>query len=153
MYSSENSKLVWKSFDKIASNSVLKDNGTNARILYAGPKSSDSIIIYRILELSRGRYVLEQTIINTNFRSVQTTLSTINKQHFERYVSVEEMTHQDEFNPNPMILSAVSYTRDLGNKRFFSSISNDMVGTKSIMRRICDYYLRWKMNSYLNKRI
>ncbi len=151
--SSENSKLVWKSFDKIASNSILKDNGSNARILYAGPRSSDSIVIYKILELSRGRYVLEQTIINTHFRSVQTTLSTLNKQHFEKYVSAQEILHDMEYHPNPMILSSVAYARDLGNRRFFSRITNDYAEGKGYMRRLCDFYLKWKMNSYLNKRI
>jgi hypothetical protein len=153
MNSSENTKMVWKSFDKIASNSILKDNGCNARIIYAGPKSSDSMIIYRILELSRGRYVLEQTVINTHFRSVQTTLSTLNQQHFDKYVPAEQIKHQIDFHPNPKILSVVSYTRDLGNKRFFSRITNDLNGDKSIMRRMCDFYLKWKMEGYLNKRI
>jgi hypothetical protein len=153
MNSSEKSKIVWKSFDNIASNSILKDNGCNARIIYAGPKSSESMVVYRILELSRGRYVLEQTVINTHFRSVQTTLSSLNHQHFDKYVSGAEIRHELQFKPNPKILSAVSYTRDLGNRRFFSRITNDLAGDKSIMRRMCDYYLKWKMESYLNRRI
>ena len=153
MNSCESTKMVWKSFDKVASNSILKDDGYNSRILYAGPRSSDSMIVYRILELSRGRYVLEQTIINTHFRSVQTTLSTLNHQHFDKYVSPDEIRFQMEYQSNPKILSAVSYIRDLGSKRFFSRITNDIAGSKSYMRTVCDFYLKWKMERYLNKRI
>ena len=153
MNSSESTKMVWKSFDKITSNSILKDNGYNARILYAGPRSSDSMVVYRILEISRGRYALEQTIINTHFRSVQTTLATLNQQHFHKHLSAEEIRHELDFHPNPKILSAVSYIRDLGDRRFFSRITNDLAGERSYMRSMCDFYLKWKMERYLNKKI
>ncbi len=149
----ESTKMLRMSFDKITSNSILKDDGYNARILYAGPRSENSMIVYRILELSRGRYVLEQTIINTHFRSVQTTLATLNQQQFHKHVLADEIKHQLVFQPNTKILSAVSYTRDLGKKTFFSRITPDLEGEKSYMRSMCDFYLKWKMNKYLNKRI
>jgi hypothetical protein len=150
----EKVKLSLKSIDTAVSKSILKDNRYNSRILYAGPKSSDSIVIYRLLEITRGRYALEQTVINTHFKSVQTTLASLNNEKFHKLTSAEEKLHQITYSGHPQILSAVSYARSIGSRTFINvNVRDHGSDHRSYWRMLNDCYMKYRMKSYLNSKI
>ena len=147
-------KLSMRSIDTIVSRSILKDNGYSSRILYAGPKDDESIVILRLLELVRGRYVLEQTVVNTHFKSVQTTLASLNGQKFHKNVSAEKRLLQLQLEMNPNILSAVSYARQITSRCFFNVVIRDHASSnRSYYRLMKDCYLKYRMKTYLSRRI
>ena len=142
------------SIEKLLSRSILSSNRYKSRIIYAGPKSNDSMVVYKIVEIMRGRYALEQTVINTHFRSIQTTLTTINDQHFEKLLTPEELAHNREFNIDSQIMSVVSYARPVENKTFYSCITRDFTTPgRTFYKRFKDWRMKHKMEKYLNKRI
>jgi hypothetical protein len=150
----EKVKLSMKSMDTIVSRSILKDNRYNSRILYAGPRDNESIVIYRLVELVRGRYCLEQTVINTHFKSIQTTMAALNTQHFEKYTPPQKLLHQQTYHPDANLLSATSYARQITSRTFFNiAIRDNSSQNRSYWRIASDCYLKYKMKKYLNQRI
>ncbi len=153
-FNKEYNLFTSRSIENYLSRSILSSNRFRSRIIYAGPKSNDSMVVYRIVEIMRGRYALEQTVINTHFRSIQTTLTTINNQHFEKLITADELAHQREFNLNSQIMSVVSYARPVDNKTFYSCITRDLTTPgRTLLRKFNDWRMKNKMEKYLNKRI
>jgi hypothetical protein len=152
--SHEKVKLSHKSIDSIVSKSILKDSNYNSRILFAGPKDQDTIVVFRLLELMKGRYALEQIVINTHFKSVQTTMATLNKETFHKYIEPEKLHHSLHYSPNIQLLTAISYARQINNRTFSNIVVRDHGSEiRSYWRLMSDCYLKYKMKRYLNKRI
>jgi hypothetical protein len=153
----EKAKLTWKNIDNVVRKAVLKEGCNRTRILYSGihPQEVDSLVVYRIVELLRGYYFLEETVFNVKVKSVSSSLTSLSKQNFHKIIKPEEKMHDMEFNPNAQIIAGVSYTRRLqtGTRTFHNSIITDYRSNRGWLSGICDYYLNFRIRNYLNKKI
>jgi hypothetical protein len=153
----ENESVRFKHFgyNKLVRKVILNEGTNRTRILYAGlnPENSNTILIHKIIELTRGKYYLEETVISQEMKSVHRTMSSLNQEVFHKLVPGKEKLHQLKFNTNPQIIAATSYSRQLGesNKVFQNFIIKDLRNNKGLLSPFCDFYLRWKIRSYLKK--
>lgn len=153
----DHTKIKWKNINNVARKAILNEGSNRTRILYAGPhpQTDNVIVMYRIIELLRGKYLLEETNFNTYAKSVHTTLTTINKEHFEKFTPPKQLLHEMQFHPDANIIAGTSYSRQLNDSRksFFNNMIQDLSKTRGYMGTACDYYLKWRMRHFLNKRI
>lgn len=146
-------KVRSKNIGSLVKKALLNENGKRSRILYAGPHPLEynSMVVFRLVELLKGRYFLEETIVNSGLKSMTTNLTSLHHQEFHRIKTPGEIMHQRDFHPNPEIISAVSYTRELTySKKVFNSIIIDDIRHK---KSFFDCKIKWQINRYLSNKI
>lgn len=155
MIEKEKVRTSSSNINTIVRKAILKEGANRARILYAGvnPSNQDTMVVHKIVELFRGRYFFEETIVNPSVKSVHTTLTSISKEKLHAVVSAKDKMHDLQFYPNPQIVAATSYARELqSGKAFFNVLFKDFRNDKSFTSPICDMYTRWRINRYLQKK-
>lgn len=132
--------------------SILKEKCNRTRVLYAGPgKQENTLTVYRLAEIFRGRYYLEETVYDVENKSINSTLSSVKYHKFHKKFNPEEYHHAIKFE-SPEITGVLSYTRTLGeNKLFRHSLFVDERRFKSILAPFTDLFLRSRLFSYVNK--
>jgi hypothetical protein len=137
---------------KLVRRAILNDGANRTRILYAGvnPSNPSTIAVHKVIEIFRGKYFFEETIVNPSVKSIHTTLTSISKEKFYGIVPAKEKMHDLEFYPNPQIVAATSYARELQNgKGFFNVLYKDFRNNKTFTSPICDIYTKWRINKFL----
>ncbi len=144
-----------RDYNTIIRNTFLKEGANRARILYAGvnPANPSTMVVHKVVELFRGKYFFEETIVNPSAKSVHTTITSISQEKLHKVVPAKEKLHELEFYPNPQIIAATSYSRILENGKSFNNVlTKDFRTNKNFMSPICDLYTRWRLNNYLQKK-
>lgn len=146
------SKFSTENFASQVSSSILKERSNRTRILYAGPGTNENtLVIYRLAEIFRGKYYLEETIYDVENKSINSNLSSINYHKFHKTFNPQEYHHAIKFE-SPEIIGVVSYTRCIGeNKLFRHSLFVDDRKFKSLLSPVYDLFLKSKLFSYMNK--
>ncbi len=149
-----NSKYKIRNLSNIVSNAIHREGSYRTRILYAGPHPEDDklIALFRVVELLKGYYFLEETVFNPQLKSSTTTLSSLSKYQFHKVKTPGDLMHEIEFSPNPQIISGVSYSRYLNYKSLQNILIADFRTNKSWLSSICDVYLHYRIKNYLNKK-
>ncbi len=144
-----------RSYASIIRKAILNEGANRSRILYAGinPSNSNTIAIHKVIELFKGKYFFEETIFNPSAKSVHTTLTSISREKLHAIVPAKEKLHNLEFHPNPQIIAATSYSRELQNGKTFNNVLvKDFRSKKTLLSPICDMYTIWRLNKYLQKK-
>jgi hypothetical protein len=151
----ENVKLKRKSFEKVLRKTITNEKGLRSRILYAGghPREENLMVLYRIIEMYRGCYYLEETVFNSPNKSFHTTVTSLSKSYFHKIIDPKLKLHDLEFNPNPQIYAATSYVRKLKDyqKVFHNTITKDY--RSGGFFGLMDFYSAFWMRRYLNRNI
>lgn len=130
---------------------VTDEKHKNSRILYCGPNfSSEGLVLFRIIELSRGSNFLEKTVFSHKSQSVQSSLYYLDRTKFDRYVDPKQVEINNEYHKSNNTLSSVSYYRgtDSGHIRTNVIIDEEKKGPIS---SLFDFYTYWKLRSYYKK--
>jgi hypothetical protein len=139
------------SFISRVSSSILKEKCNRTRILYAGQGSKDNTInVYRLAEIFRGRYYLEETIYDVEKKSFTSNLSSVNYHNFHKKFNPDEFAHAINYK-SPEINAVVSFTRSIDGATFKQSMFIDERKFKSILSPFTDIFLKRKLFSYMNK--
>lgn len=140
------------SFISRVSSSILKERCNRTRILYAGPGfKENTLAVYRLAEMFRGRYYLEETIYDIEKKSFTSYLSSVNYHSFHKKFNPDEYAHATQFK-SPEITAIVSYTRNIDDRSTFRhSMLLDERKFKSVFSPLFDIFLKRKLFSYMNK--
>jgi hypothetical protein len=132
--------------------SIMKERCNRTRLLYAGPGHTDTtLVVYRLAEMFRGRYYLEETIYDVEKKSFKSYLSSLNHEKFHKVLDPVEFAHALQYK-SPETTAIVTYTRELDNNSTFRhSLLHDDRKFKSMLSPLCDIFLRRKLFSYMNK--
>ncbi len=140
------------SFTSRVSSSILKERCNRTRILYAGPGFKDNtLIVYRLAEMFRGRYYLEETIYDVEKKSFTSHLTSVNYHSFHKKFNPDEYLHAITYK-SLEINGVVSFTRSIDDvSTFRHSMLLDERKFKSVLSPISDIFLKRKLFSYMNK--
>ncbi len=144
-----------RDYNSIIRNAILNEGANRARILYAGvnPANPSTIVVHKVVELFRGKYFFEETIVNPLAKSVHTTVTSVSKEKLHTVIPAKEKLHDLEFYPNPQIIAATSYSRILESGKSFNNVlTKDYRTNKNFMSPIYDLYTRWRLNKYLQNK-
>jgi hypothetical protein len=149
----EHATIRRKNINSIVRKAILKEGTNRARILYAGPHPfmTNNMVVYKIIELIRGMYFLEETRFNSKTKSVQSTLTSINKEKFHMIEDAKDKMFDLEYHPDPGISAGTSYTRALDEKKG-KVFHNSIITNYSDASFICKWYINWRIRNYLNKK-
>ncbi len=152
MIEKEKVRIRSKNLQTIVRRAIINEGPCRSRILYAGinPSNNNTMVVHKIVELFKGKYFFEETVFNPIVKSVHTTLTSIAREKFHTIVDPKEKLHDLEFHPNPQIIAATSYSRDLENGKSFNNILIKDCRPKSSF--VFDFYIRWRINRYLKKK-
>ena len=111
----------------------------------------NTITLFRLAELWKGKYYLEETTYNLDNRSISSTFTSVKSEHFEKIVDPMDNYNNIKFQGNE-ITSAVSYTREVGENRTYThTLFHDGRKLPSFVTYFTDYFLRRRLFSYMNK--
>jgi hypothetical protein len=148
---SEKAKITYSNIYSHINSSVMK-NLNHSRILYAGvnPNDTNTMITCKVVELFRGRYFYEETIYNPEIGSIHTTLTTLNKESFDKIIPAKEKYYRLRFFPNPQIVAATSYARQLSSGSCFKDvIIKDYRNNQGWLTPVWDLWNMSKIRRYL----
>jgi hypothetical protein len=120
------------------------------------PSIPNLIAHYKLVELFRGKYFLEENLFNLNLNSVKSTLVSLDKSHFHKNVSAEKILFDRRFHPDPNIITGYSYIRQIKdtNKIFKNAFTvNHREDYNKISSIPCNAYRKWVINNYLSRRV
>lgn len=148
----QNVSISGVSFISKVSSSILKEKCNRTRVLYAGPGQKDNTIaIYRLAEIFRGRYYLEETIYDVEKKSFSSHLSSVNLHKFHKKFNPDEFAHAVNYK-SAEITGVVSFTKSIDDvSTFRHSMFLDERKFKSILSPFSDIFLRRKLLSYMKK--
>lgn len=130
---------------------VVNEKHKNSRILYCGPNfSSEGIVLFRIVELSRGSNFLEKTVFSHKSQSVHSSLYYLDRTKFDRYVDPKQVEINNNYMKSNNTLSSVSYYKgtETGHIRTNLIVDEERKGAIS---GLFDFYTYWKLRSYYRK--
>ena len=148
----QKTKFTNCSFTSKIVSSVMKEKCNRTRVLYAGPGlTGNTITLYRLAEVFKGKYYLEETTYNIDHKSISSTFSSVKSEHFTKVIDPMIMYHNQNIE-SPEITSVVSYTRNLGeNRNFTHMFFFDERKFPSMFTYFTDFFLKRKLFSYMNK--
>lgn len=150
--SNENTKKS-RNINSIVTRSILK-KGNHSRVLYAGPSFDNigTIKVCKVVELFRGKFFYEETVYNPLIKSVHSTLTSLNQEHFDKVVPAKDILFQKRFYPNPQIVACTFYARKMENGEVFHNvILKDYRTNQGIFTPLFDFFHHMKIKSYMNK--
>jgi hypothetical protein len=148
---------IWpRDIMKIVNKAVLKEKAANARILYAGvnPNNTNTMIVCKIVELFRGKFLYEETIFNPRNKSVHTSISSCDKR-FDKIISTDKLYYQQTFEIKMHAVSATIYSRvmkDSPGSVFQSATITDFNEKGFFWTSLREPYFYWRLGKYLNKK-
>ena len=148
----QKSKFTNGSFASKIVSSIMKEKCNRTRVLYAGPGlNGNTITLYRLAEVFKGKYYLEETTYDIDNKSISSSFSSVKSEHFNKIVDPQTMYHNISFE-SPEITSVVSYTRNVEeNRNFTHMFFHDGRKMPSMFSCFTDMFLRRKLFSYMNK--
>lgn len=130
---------------------VTNEKNKNSRILYCGPNfSSSGIVLFRILELSRGSNYLEKVVFDSKLQSIQSSLYYLDRICFDRYVDPKHIEINNEYLKSNNTLSSTSYYRGTENGHIRTNLIVDEE-KKHTVASLSNFYTYWKIRSYYRK--
>jgi len=114
------------------------------------------LVYYKIVELFNGKYFLEENVFNLDVKSVKTTIVSLDRSQFHKYVSPEKELYNQRFFPDPNIITGYSYIRQLKDtSRIFKNafVINYRRDKDDMSSMACNYYRKWVIKNYLSWRV
>ena len=140
-----------RNINSIVNRAIVKERGRNSRILYAGanPNLPGTMVVCKVVELFRGKYFYEETVFNPHIKSVHTTLTSTNERLHE-ISNAEQKLFETRYKPNPQIVAATAYSRELDSGRVFhDTIIRDLRTNQGLFSPLLNFCLYWRINRYL----
>ena len=148
----QKSKFTNTSFTSKIVSSIMREKCKRTRVLYAGPGlSGNTITLYRLAEVYKGKYYLEETTYDIDNKSISSSFTSVKSEEFNKIIDPKTMIHRQNHESSE-ITSVISYTRSVGeNRNFTHMLFQDERKFPSIFTYFTDYCLRRKLFSYMNK--
>lgn len=112
--------------------------------------------MYKLVELFRGKYFVEENTFNPDTKSIKSTLVSLDKSVFHRVESFEEIRFKEANHISYNIVSGHSYIRQLAgsNRLFKNSFTNVYNDTEmTLCGTLCSMYKKFIINNYLGFRV
>ena len=127
---------------------ILEHNNPS-RILYAGPNFSDSgVVLFRLIELSRGVNFLEKTVFDYSDKSIYTKMIFLDRSNFNKILSGKEQEYENIYKKSNNPFGSVSIYRENSNGHIRSNMIYNMEYKGSSILNFLTY---WKLRLYFNK--
>ena len=148
----QKSKFTNDSFTSKIVSSVMKEKCSRTRVLYAGPGlSGNTISLYRLAEVFKGKYYLEETTYDIDNKSISSSFTSVKSEQFNKIIDPKTMFYNNN-SVSQEITSVVSYTRNVEeNRNFTHMLFQDERHMPSYLSYFTDMFLRRRLFSYMNK--
>ena len=144
---STSSKDIISVTNKVITNEKRK----GSRILYCGPNfSSQGMVLFRLIEISRGSNFLEKTVFNYGDKSIHSKLIYLQNLSFHKIPDAETFEHKRIYRTSIESLSSVSLYRGTSNGHIRTNVIFDQ-RDNCALGILDNFFTYWNLRSYYKK--